>query len=479
MPSRYHGIFILYIATIAGASFPPVGRWCSIYRTLSSVSMLFTLPEITHQWSLLGLNPWSNHIRGKPTSNEPLERDLTRSSRVLNFFPVPVEEECLSEDKRRQGICMNTYECRFQHGQSHGPCALGFGVCCIFTASCDNEVRNNLTYVTSPGFPNLIDRPMNCTVVIRKIDTEPVSQLRIDFHHFHIGPPNFMTGVCDEDVMEISNGKSKFELCGWNSGQHIYVDMGEGDEPVILRFRLPGGLQSRIWEMRVTQLGFEQRAPVGCLQYFRSSNGTLRTFNYLPNGRYLAEHDYLLCIRQERGMCGISYQPCTQHSFRIGPNRSPDTSDTTNNAVPTTVAPNTGNVSAVSENAASGNSSGTDVIEGSGAGSPEQEMVFVSSMNLVTSIHLERRCRDRILIPCDFEEFITPGNNMAGICNLERCGSSLCGPSELDLEGNCRVETWTTPFRIRVAFGPGSNMNGTLEENAGMCLMYHQLPCVA
>jgi len=39
--------------------------------------------------------------------------------------------------------------------------------------------------VTSPGFPNLIDRPMNCSVVIRKIDTE-VSQLRIDFDHFNI-----------------------------------------------------------------------------------------------------------------------------------------------------------------------------------------------------------------------------------------------------------------------------------------------------
>jgi hypothetical protein len=50
---------------------------------------------------------------------------------VLNFFPEPVEEECVSVDKRRLGICMNTYECRLQGGIFHGPCALGFGVCCI------------------------------------------------------------------------------------------------------------------------------------------------------------------------------------------------------------------------------------------------------------------------------------------------------------------------------------------------------------
>lgn len=79
MLSRYYGIFILCIATVAGASFPPVGRWCSIWFTLSSV--LLTLPEITHQWSLLGLNLWSNHAADKPTSNELFERDATRFSR--------------------------------------------------------------------------------------------------------------------------------------------------------------------------------------------------------------------------------------------------------------------------------------------------------------------------------------------------------------------------------------------------------------
>ncbi|XP_011868898.1 PREDICTED: uncharacterized protein LOC105562562 [Vollenhovia emeryi] len=475
MPSRYHGIFVLCIATVA--SCPPAGGRCSVWRALSSVSVLLTLPEMTRQWSLLGLNIWPNHAADKPTSNELLERDATRFSRVLNFFPVPVEEECLSEDKRRQGICMNTYECRIQRGQSHGPCALGFGVCCIFTASCDSEVQNNLTYVTSPGFPNLIDRPMNCTVVVRKIDTE-VSQLRIDFVHFNIGQPNAVTGMCDGDVMVINNNRTSLELCGWNSGQHVYVDVGEGDEPITLNFRLPSGLQPRMWEMRVVQLGFEQRAPVGCLQYFLSSSGTLRTFNYLPNGRYLAERDYLLCVRQERDMCGIAYQPCTPNSFRIGPGRPQDTSNATGNVVPAAIATNGGNASAVDLNVAPANGLDADVVEGSGAGSPDQEMAFTPSTNSVQPF-LGRRCRDRILIPCDFEEFITPGNNMAGICNLERCGSSLCGVNELDAEGNCRVETWTTPFRIRVAFGPSVNTDGALEDNAGMCLMYQQLACVA
>ncbi|XP_020297217.1 uncharacterized protein LOC109861813 [Pseudomyrmex gracilis] len=473
MLSRFHAIFIVCIITVTGASFPPAGRWCSIWCTPYSVGVLLSLPEIAHQWSIPGF--WSSRATNKFPLNELLVKpDETRFSRVLNFFPVPVAEECLSEDKRREGVCMNTYECRIQGGESHGPCALGLGVCCIFTASCDNEVQNNLTYVTSPGFPNLIDRPMNCSVVVRKIDTE-VSQLRIDFVHFNIGQPNAMTGVCDGDVMVINNGRTTFELCGWNSGQHVYVDVSEGNEPITLNFRLPGGLQSRMWEMRVAQLGFEQRAPVGCLQYFRTINGTLRTFNYLPNGRYLAGHDYLLCVRQERDMCGIAYQPCTRDSFRLGPNRLPESSSPSTNATT-----NAGNVSAVNMTAsgAAQNSSDVDVVEGSGAGSPEQEIISAYDATN-PALPFQRQCRDRILIPCDFEEFITPGNNMAGICNLEHCGNSLCTQNELDAEGNCRVETWTTPFRIRVAFGRSGNTSGTLEDNTGMCITYQQLACVA
>ena len=134
------------------------------------------------------------------------------------------------------------------------------------------------------------------------------------------------------------------------------------DGVMSIDFRLPKGMQSRMWEMRIVQLPFEQRAPAGCLQYFQTPNGTLKTLNYLPNGRFLASQDYLICVKQITGMCSISYAPCTSDSFRIGPPR-------------------------FESNSTSGNTE----AEGSGSG-PEQTT---------------RRCRDRVLIPCDFEEFIT------------------------------------------------------------------------
>ncbi|XP_066588405.1 uncharacterized protein [Prorops nasuta] len=454
----------------------PPPDYNSFLGRLKVIAIFLLLPPVpSSQWSLDSFNVWSNQVNQR-SANYYL--DPTRFSRVLNFFPVPVDEECLSEDKRRLGICMNTYECRIQHGKSHGPCALGFGVCCIFTVGCEEEVQNNSTYVISPGFPNLIESPINCSIKVRKIDKQ-VSQLRIDFDHFNIGQPNRRTGVCDGDLMEINNGKSSLELCGWNSGQHVYVDVDEGDDAVTLDFRLAGGLQSRMWEMRVVQLGFEDRAPAGCLQYFRSANGTLRTLNYLPNGRYLAGQDYLLCVRQEKGMCGISYEACTNESFRIGSERFFGDGPAGNTSMTLTSGSN-GQGPVTGTN---GGGSQADVgIEGSGAAPVDAQVASAASTpgnSVASGPETARACRDRVLIPCDFEEFITAGNSGGtGMCNLEHCGSSLCSPNELDSEGNCRVETWATPFRIRVAFGPGQDAGSSLDENTGMCLSYQQLPCV-
>lgn len=33
---------------------------------------------------------------------------------VINFFSLPADDECLSDDGRRIGMCMNVYECRIQ-----------------------------------------------------------------------------------------------------------------------------------------------------------------------------------------------------------------------------------------------------------------------------------------------------------------------------------------------------------------------------
>ncbi|KAH1025653.1 uncharacterized protein LOC109544410 [Dendroctonus ponderosae] len=358
--------------------------------------------------------------------------DISRLPRVLNFFPVPFVEECKANDGRRRGICMNTYECRIQEGKSYGFCALGFGVCCVFTATCDQEVINNLTYFVNPDFPDLTKGMSSCTLNVKKIEPE-ISQIRLDFVHFNLGQPNRQTGVCEEDVFQIIAGNSseEFTLCGLNSGQHVYFDVNSLDE-IKIEMTLDKKAVSRFWEIIITQMAFTEQAPPGCLQYFTGPDGTIQTMNFADNGRHLANQDYNICIRQEEGMCSIAYEPCHENAFRIAPN------SLDSGAVP------------------------TNMDEGSG----DEEVETIS--------RALKMCNDKIVLPCDSEELILPGlmNMMPGSCSLEHCGLSLC-PS-----GNspCRIESSVTPFNIGVHFAE-SAAEASPEENLGMCLNYEQIPC--
>ncbi|XP_034473893.1 uncharacterized protein LOC117781250 [Drosophila innubila] len=301
----------------------------------------------------------------------------SRQPKVIHLFPVPVDGECLSDDGRRMGNCFNAYECRQKGGQARGECAMGFGVCCVFMADCNGTIANNLTYFVSPGFPSFMPSNFTECKLRVKIMSDDISQLRLDFDHFSLGQPNRRTGVCDGDVFNIRGGpRGSFQLCGQNSGQHLYYDVGIRSLPRqstlygSLRPALPANvtvnnlqdqlieislnvskrfLPMRLWEIRVLQIPFNQRAPAGCLQYHTGVEGVLQTFNFAENGRHLANQHYKICVRQELEMCSIIYQPCDEQSFRIGGGMSggsfmPNMNGSSSSAAPLAATAATGNV---------------------------------------------------------------------------------------------------------------------------------------
>ncbi|XP_065093454.1 uncharacterized protein LOC135714110 [Ochlerotatus camptorhynchus] len=249
-------------------------------------------------------------------------RTSGRRAKVLNFLPVPVDDECLSDDGLRTGQCLNKYECRIQGGSARGQCALGFGVCCIFTATCDQEMGNNITYFISPSFPALLSRTMSVCKLKIKLMSDEITQLKFDFIHFALGQPNRRTGICDGDVFKLIGGVLPFDLCGQNGGQHLFYDLNpksRADEKIELLMNFsPRSFTQRLWEIKITQIPFSQRAPSGCMQYYTGLEGIIQTFNFADNGRHLANHNYRACIRQEKGMCSVAYEPCDDQSFRIG-----------------------------------------------------------------------------------------------------------------------------------------------------------------
>lgn len=66
----------------------------------------------------------------------------------------------------------------------------------LVIASCDQEIKNNITYIVSPNFPALMSTDKkHCKIKIKMISPD-VSQLRFDFVHFSI--------VSIEEISKIS-----------------------------------------------------------------------------------------------------------------------------------------------------------------------------------------------------------------------------------------------------------------------------------
>merc|ERR1712088_255206 len=116
-----------------------------------------------------------------------------------------------------------------------GGCAMGFGTCCLFAVTCDGDVKENCTYIRNENFPTQLDGDSidECSFEIEKC-TEEVCTLRLDFESFNILAG---TGTLDslsacQDSFEITNPNLPGipAICGDNTGEHIFIEMGDEDK---------------------------------------------------------------------------------------------------------------------------------------------------------------------------------------------------------------------------------------------------------
>eukprot|EP00095_Tigriopus_kingsejongensis_P004177 maker-scaffold47_size466558-snap-gene-0.18 protein:Tk04177 transcript:maker-scaffold47_size466558-snap-gene-0.18-mRNA-1 annotation:"hypothetical protein KGM_18655" len=133
-----------------------------------------------------------------------------------------------------------------------------------------------------------------------------VCSLRLDFESFSIqGTGNTAEidtelvpldpgGVClDTFDVSTNTGNNIPTICGQNTGQHIYVDIGNlASDTAQLNFAFSGSSNNRQWEIKVTQIPCSTQGHpngCGCLQYHTGLTGRLTTFNFLPtNDNHLA-----------------------------------------------------------------------------------------------------------------------------------------------------------------------------------------------
>lgn len=228
-------------------------------------------------------------------------------------------------DTTLKGVCYTSQECSDLGGTSDGNCANGFGTCCIIivsgtTASCGGTVTQNCSYIQNVNFPSAETATATCTYMVTKCSSE-ICQIRLDFVTAGLGQPTAATGACDGDNLVITPGVGSLAganpptLCGTLTGQHVYIDAGTGTNAATLALTTaatPAADGTKSWRIKVSQIECTSidRAPPGCLQWFRGVTNVFTSFNWdgtSTTSRELANQNYKICFRQEEGMCKIKY----------------------------------------------------------------------------------------------------------------------------------------------------------------------------
>ncbi|KAL3183555.1 hypothetical protein MRX96_033663 [Rhipicephalus microplus] len=171
------------------------------------------------------------------------------------------------------------------------------------------------------------------------VQTAPgACQLRLDFTKFQLSPPvtcGPQAGMCVDDAFSVSAGLEASTypiLCGFNSGQHMYVDVSQSKQ-AILTVRLSARAErDRKWEIHITQVSCwsPNMAPTGCLQYHTKASDFITSFNFVrnPTGfHYFANMHYSICIRRQLGFCSYpgelyfpnQYEENGPNGFRLSP----------------------------------------------------------------------------------------------------------------------------------------------------------------
>ena len=124
----------------------------------------------------------------------------------------------------------------------------------LVQVSCGETIRYNGTYFRNPGAPAPFSDSRACSVTVARPQPN-ICQIRLDFLKFDLDRPR--TGVCENDRFVVSGQASNSitpPICGYNTGQHMYLDLDQSNYgPVTLNI-ITIGSRPRLFDIRVTYI---------------------------------------------------------------------------------------------------------------------------------------------------------------------------------------------------------------------------------
>ncbi|XP_072932986.1 uncharacterized protein [Epargyreus clarus] len=252
----------------------------------------------------------------RPTQKHQNENHIRKGKFLEVFEVVQFEHEACTSSNGLEGTCLHEYDCKAAGGSNMGSCADGHGTCCIIQFLCDGTYSSPTGWFTNPDYPTPSNDRISCSITLDKGSVD-IQQIRLDFFSFELLPPT--SGSCEDDQFIVSGQNTNNFipiLCGINTGQHVYIEVGDVVGPVYLSVQTVAS-ENRLYAIKVTQLSksHEQVAPKGCLQYYTDANGYIESFNYrdiseigIPRyPSYLNNLNYAVCIERAATSCSVTY----------------------------------------------------------------------------------------------------------------------------------------------------------------------------
>ncbi|XP_022216031.2 uncharacterized protein LOC111070042 [Drosophila obscura] len=270
-------------------------------------------PQQTLKNLLFGSPIEANLILKQPSAPKSRGKGFLSLFEVIKF-PNTKCSVSMGDIRTMEGVCYHEFECKSLGGIPTDSCAEGVGVCCVFVNGCGDVTGQQIVYFESPNYPNAVREMMICVLILNV--RKGVQQLRLDFQMFELSRPT--NGDCLDDQFIVSGHNTNFQiptLCGINTGQHIYIHVGDSNEGKVylsVFVKVSGGARS--FNIKVTQVE-EDLAPNNCLQYFSETEGIVKSFNYDIDGSivdnreatYFNNLNYAICLSRMRNVCSVSY----------------------------------------------------------------------------------------------------------------------------------------------------------------------------
>ncbi|CAH1112018.1 unnamed protein product [Psylliodes chrysocephalus] len=156
------------------------------------------------------------------------------------------------------------------------------------------------------------DGALSCIFSVYKVSGY-VTKMKIDFLDFELAGPTNGTCLVERLVITGQSANSIVPaICGYNTGQSIYVDVSQSSGPINLMVLSTMTYKKR-FRIRICQYS-DICVPDNCLQIYEGVTGTISSFNYdqasmlnrsVPG--YFNNLNYAICIRRTPGYCSITY----------------------------------------------------------------------------------------------------------------------------------------------------------------------------